>query len=753
MQISGTGLCNRPAGAIIRPPMTPQTLEEFRPRHLLPNLFAGMVAGMMMLISAISNAALIFSGGLADYLPAGISNALLSATLITLVVVAGSSFRFAIAGPDANACAILALMATSIAGSLQARNGAADILFPTIWAAIALSAVCTGLFLFALGQLRLGRWIRFIPYPVVGGFLAGTGWLLTQGSFTVMAGMPLNFANLSSLLQPDALLRWLPGLGFAMVLLVMKRRSEHYLVMPGLLLSAIVLSHLGLWLSGIPLSAAIERGWFLAPSSSRQSLPSLAILSQVDWAVLGQQIPNLAALMVVTAISILLSATGIEIAAQQDCDLDRELRAAGMANIVSGGSGGMVGFLSISRSLLNYQAGADSRLAGVFAALVCGGVLLFGASLLHFLPKPVLGGLLLYIGLSLLIEWVYDAWFKLPHLDYALVAMIILIIALSGFIAGMGAGIVVACLLFVVNYSRIHVIKHELSGSTQHSNVQRSFQEQKLLQLKGAQLNILCLQAYIFFGTANTLLEYVRRNQLSSHIRFLILDFRLVSSLDSSAGFSFLKLKQLAHRATVTLVFTNLSPRIEQLLRQSGCLAEEGGASRIFPDLDHSIEWCEDQILQAEIKPCNAGPACAQQLAELFLCAEQVPDFISYLEPVQAPAGYMLFRQGEAPEALFFVESGQLTVSLELPDGQTKRLRTIGAGTVVGEIGLYTGAVRSASIVTDAPSKLFRLSAEALQKMQEETPQLAAAFGKFVICTLAERLSHREKELQLLLHS
>jgi len=226
-----------------------------------------------------------------------------------------------------------------------------------------------------------------------------------------------------------------------------------------------------------------------------------------------------------------------------------------------------------------------------------------------------------------------------------------------------------------------------------------------------------------------------------------------VNSLDSSACFSFLKLKQVAQRAGVTLAFASLPPGIERQLRQSGCIADDGGTGRVFPDLDHGIEWCEDQILRAAHQRSSGSPLAAAQLAALFVSEDQVPRFLSYLEPLEVPAGFFLFRQGDHTEAVYFVESGRLTVTRELADGQVRRLRTIGAGTVVGEIGLYTGAVRSASIVTDESSRLYRLSAKAHQRMQEEAPQLAAAFGRFVICTVAERLSHREKELQLLLYS
>lgn len=169
--------------------MTFLSLKVLQPGNLLPNFFAGLISGLVTLTYSLSFAALIFSGSLSSYLPLGISSALISAALIALGVACGSSLPFAIAGPDPNSSALLALVAASIATQLTAQNSPATI-FPTVWAAIALSTIFTGIFLFSLGRLRLGRFVRFIPYPVMGGFLAGTGWLVVRGPLLSWLGYP-----------------------------------------------------------------------------------------------------------------------------------------------------------------------------------------------------------------------------------------------------------------------------------------------------------------------------------------------------------------------------------------------------------------------------------------------------------------------------------------------------------------------------------------------------------------------------------
>ena len=97
------------------------------------------------------------------------------------------------------------------------------------------------------------------------------------------------------------------------------------------------------------------------------------------------------------------------------------------------------------------------------------------------------------------------------------------------------------------------------------------------------------------------------------------------------------------------------------------------------------------------------------------------------------------------------VESGQVTVLLGTWTGQQARLRTMGAGTVVGEMGLFLGSPRSASVVTHGPSRLYCLTKEKLEKLERDDPQLASAFHLHVIRLLSQRLANADKEVQALL--
>jgi SulP family sulfate permease len=142
--------------------------------QLPTNLFAGVVVGLVNVVFSTSYAALIFSGPLVEFLPFGLSSALTSAVVLAVILALTSSFTFAIGGPDSNASAFMALIISTIAAGLLAA-GCTQAVLPTVMVTLALSAILTGLVLLGGGLLRLGRWARFLPYPVVAGFLASSG--------------------------------------------------------------------------------------------------------------------------------------------------------------------------------------------------------------------------------------------------------------------------------------------------------------------------------------------------------------------------------------------------------------------------------------------------------------------------------------------------------------------------------------------------------------------------------------------------
>ncbi|MCP3957466.1 MAG: SLC26A/SulP transporter family protein [bacterium] len=727
--------------------------EDLRPDRLALGVMGGLVVGVVVVIVAISFGALIFSGELADFTSRGIGFGLLSAAVLGTLAALGSSFRGMVATPQDSPAAIMALIVASIAAGMPVTAPREEV-FATVVAAVSLTSILTGVFFFALGSFKLGGLVRFIPYPVIGGFLAGTGWLLVKGSFGVMCDVPLGFRQLGVLMEWELAKRWLPGLIFGLLLFALLRRFRHFLILPGMLLASIAMFYLLLLASGTPVSVARDQGFFLGPfpGGGLWEPPSAAALAAVDWGLILGQAGSLTAILVVGVVALLLNASGLELAVERDVDLDRELRTAGFANALVGLGGGIQGFQTLSLSALGHRLCADSRVVGLVSAGLCAATLALGGSVLSFFPKPALGGLLLFLGLAFLVEWVYDAAFKLPRSDYFVVLLILVVIGTVGYLESVGVGIVIAVVLFVVNYSRIDVVKHSLSGASHSSKVDRPRQHRRLLEREGDQQLILELQGFLFFGTADNLFQQVRRRTADAELaplRFAVLDFRQVSGLDSSAVLSFVKMKQLAESQELTLVLADCSPEIREQLEKGGLV--DGERLRSFPELDRAVEWCEDQILLTEgVELEGSERPLREQLVDA-LPALDPTRMMQYFERQEVEAGHYLMRQGDPPDDLFFVESGQVTAQMELEDGSAVRLLTMGAGAVVGEMELCLAQARSASVITERPSVVYRLTAATLERMEEENAEVAAAFFKFVSRLMAERLVLNNRALRALL--
>src|SRR5262249_35840682 len=318
-------------------------------------------------------------------------------------------------------------------------------------------------------------------------------------------------------------------------------------------------------------------------------------------------------------------------------DANRELQAAGVANLAAGLVGGMVGFHSLSLSSLTIKLGVRSRLIGVVSGAVCALTLVGGVALLSYLPRPGLGGVLFFVGLLFFVEWVYEGWFRLSRPDYVVMIVILGVIGTVDYIPGIGVGIIAAVIMFVVNYSRVDVVKHVLSGANHQSNVERPPPQHRLLREHGEQVYILQLQGFIFFGTAHNLLTQVTLRTESEQLpplRFLVLDFRRVSGLDSSAVLSFVRMRRLAQRRGFTVLVTHVSPPISHQLTVSRLADDSPGAFRVFPDLDHGIEWCEERILHDAHLPVDRKRWTLADLQPAGTDAVGVDQISKYLERI-----------------------------------------------------------------------------------------------------------------------
>ena len=537
--------------------------DELKPQNLLPSLTAGAVMGVTEVILTLSFGSLIFSGKLAAYLPYGVGLALVSGALMLIVPALASQMPAVIGSTQDSSSVILAVIAAALAATMGTDGGPG--LLATVLVAISLTTLLTGLVFLLLGQFKLGGLVRFVPYPVVGGFLAGSGWLLATGAFGVMTNYSLTLANLPVLVQPAQLVQWVPGVLLALALFFGLRRIRHSMTMPGLLLGSIAVFYLALLVTGTSIASATAQGLLLGQVSGAVAWQPLAVgnLLVANWPAIAGQGGNILIVVALSLVALLLNVSALELTLHQEVDLNRELKAAGLANILAGLGGGLIGYHALSLSALSYRIGARGRLPGLIAGALCGGMLFAGSSLLVFVPKPLLGGLLLFLGMDFLVEWVITSWAKLSRAEYAIVWLILVVIAATNFLIGVGVGLLAMVVLFVLNYSRINVVHRALSGAERSSNVERCAYHRRALSDLGRRVYILELDGFLFFGTANALLEKMRARAADAaqpKARYILLDFCRVTGLDSSAVLSFTKGRNLAEAQGITLVLTQVSP-------------------------------------------------------------------------------------------------------------------------------------------------------------------------------------------------
>ena len=722
-------------------------------KALLPVIAAGIVVGIIGVVAEVSFAALIFSGDLNIFISQGIG-LVLGGSIVALVITGFTSGLPGMVTLNQDIPAsIVAVVAVLLAESVPASS-APEETFAVILAFIVLTSFLTGVAFILQGYFKLGAFFRFLPYPVIGGFLAGSGWLLTAGGIGVMSGVSIGPLTLLQLLEPATLARWLPGLLFAIALWVVLNRFQHFLILPSMLIGALVL-YFGLFqLIGFSTDQLLAEGWLLGPLPDGrvwQPIPIRSLLA-VDWGLVLGQVGSLLAITIVTTIALLLNASGIELSTESDLDLDRELQVAGVSTLGSALFGGLVSYPALGHSILGFQLAGRNRLLVFTAGAVLVFPLLAGPRLLSLTPKMLVGSMLVFLGIDLLEQWLVQAWSRFSRLEYAIIVAILVVIATVGFLQGVLLGVVLALVLFVVNYSKVNVVKHAFSAETHKSRVTRPRSQQLLLRQQGESIHILQLHGYIFFGTANNLVNRVRQRIEQSDltpIRFLVLDFRQVTGLDSTATYSFTKLRTLAQREHIQLVFTNppqhpeAGAQSESVGRFFEQLNEEHDESvHCFPSLDRGVEWCENRLLTVTGAGEETPTNFAAQLSSLLPLSVNVDGLISYFERLDVDAGYYLIKQGDPPDALFFVESGQVTAQLEFTDRLPLRLETMGGGHVVGEIGFYLDKPRTAAVVVDQPSVIYKLTTATLAQMEAHDPEAASGLHQSIIRLVGERMTH-----------
>lgn len=582
-------------------------------------LSAGLICGLLTAMFAISAAALLFSTVLSSHITLAIGICLMGTIALNVVIALFSSCPGMVSVTQEVTVVTLAVIAVTIHGTMFTTHSEAEIL-ATIIVMIGLATAMTGVALFAMGKFQLGRLIRFIPYPVLAGFLAGMGWLIITGAMAVVLGFPLSLRTMPALLDSANLFKWVPAVAFALAVDLIARRSGSPLVLPLSIAVVLLLFHATTWLLDLPTAELQRQGWLFAPPQNGSiDLPfQNNPFALADWAVIWSQIPKMVALLAVSAVALLFASSGIGLSIRREIDLDRELRVAGIANILAGAGGGAAGFQGLGLTILAHHTGAPYRATGVLVAVVCAAVLFFGATLLSVIPVPLFGGLLLWIGGGLLWQWLIGIYTRVSRREHLVVILIVGLIITIGLLEGVVFGVFAAAALFALEYARVDIIKNAVTGEACSSRVQHEAEDHISLCRAGPETRILRLQGFIFFGNVQQLHNRIGAcfdKSDTSTIRFLVLDCRDVTGFDSSAVQSLTKICDTMRKNDVRLIISALNSDLIERLQRQLFHGAQTGSHLYFDEIDQALAWCECRLSEERAHlPCKRPTRPAQAL-------------------------------------------------------------------------------------------------------------------------------------------
>jgi SulP family sulfate permease len=360
----------------------------------------------------------------------------------------------------------------------------------------------------------------------------------------------------------------------------------------------------------------------------------------------------------------------------------------------------------------------------------------------------VLGGLLLYLGASLMYEWLVDAFRRVSLLEYASLLAIAILIVQVGFIAGVLIGVVIGCATFAVSASRVDAVKFTFDGSEYRSTLDRGAEELAILTAHGNEIQGMSLQSYLFFGSANRLYERVKALFANEPgCRFLVFDFRLVTGLDSSAMHSFTQIKQAAEEAGAHLVLVNLSHELGNVFRARGFITHD---VTISSDLDRALETCEEEVIAAHSTGSGDAGSLRDWLTQALGNAEFAEQLSALCKRLEVAKNEIIATQGDQAGSMHFILAGRIGIIVKMDDGRLIRVRSLGPHTTIGEMGLITRQMRSATIQAEVPSVLYELSADAYERLKHENSALAQALLTYIVRVMAERLSFASRVIGVL---
>ncbi len=716
---------------------SPSTIKAF-----LPSLTASLVQTALQITFILAYAVLVFGQSTPNYMNQGVGILLLGSIISVGVIGLLSSYVGSMGSAQDIPATLISVVIGAMAVTIAVESGSEQTTFYTAIGAMMVATFGTALLVLLLSIFNLGNIVRFIPFPVIGGLLASTGWVLALVALGLLVGEEVRLSNLPSLFEYDALVRWTPGLAVALCLMFIGRFWDSPIALPSVLLACSVLVHLWLVFSGTSIDQAQATGLLLSPGEGdlRLGVDPLEVMQIARWDLVLEQWPLLLSLCFLSAIISMVQVSSIEVAIDHEMDIDRELLAIGSSNIIISAIGGLVAYHHISNTKLAHRMGARSRLTAALITVFCSLPFLVGSNWIGYFPISILGGIILFLGLEFLIEWVVKASKRLPMWEYFTILVIFCTVVFYGFAAGLGVGVLCGILLFLIRSSRINVVHSIVSGKACKSVVIRSSEQEAFLAAKGGSVALINLRGFLFFGSAGNVYDQIKTtlNEAKNGIEYLVVDFKQVTIIDYTAVMSLYRVRRLLDKSGIKLLLSNVPKKDEQRLVDA--LYTTNHPAQFFINADFAIEAAEENLLaQREWETTSSRSEIDALLLAANWSESEIAALRVALVPIRLQDGEHAMCVGEVGTSFYFIEHGKLEINQER-GSQLFRLRVLKPGSVIGEMGVYSGLPRSADVNAVGDTLIYELDASQFERLEQTNSRVAIKLHRILGKRLTQML-------------
>ena len=721
-------------------------------------VWGGFASMLVALPSSIAFGIAVYAVLGPEYVAYGVIAGIMGAVVMGILAPLLGGAPGLISAPCAPAAAVMGALAAELIKS-------ASLSPPQVVIFLTLAALLSGTLQFAYGALGGGRFIKYIPYPVVSGYLSGVGVLIFIGQLPKLLGLPKDISAWQGLVSPSNW-QWAGiAVGLATIAAVMTGPRLTKAVPATIIgVAAGFLTYFGLSFFLPELRTLEHNNLVIGPLFDEKT--SLTASLQERWTALGSvSFSDLAnVLMPAVTLSVLLSIDTLKTCVVMDSltrrrhNSNRELIGQGVANFVSALAGGMPGAGTMGASLVNVSSGGRTRLSGMLEGVFVVAAFAGFAWLISWLPIAALAGILIVVAWRMFDRSSFLLLRqKTTVFDFLVIAAVVATAIGVNLIAAAGVGLLLAILLFIREQIRGSVIRRKVMGDQISSKQYRISEEKEVLQKYGHLITVCELQGSLFFGTTDQLFTELEPDLKRS--RFLILDLRRIQSVDFTAVHMLEQIEAILTERGGHLVFSHLPPSLptgqdlKQYFDHLG-LVKAGRNVRVFPTFDEAMQWAEDQLLE-EYRQTQAGLDLPLELPEIELLREfeadhALPILQSCVEQCAYGAGERIFSKDDEGDELFIIRRGIVRIVLPLENDRYHILATFGRGNFFGEIAFLDRGRRSADAVADRDTDLFVLSRRKFDEASRANPLLGVKLFARLARGLAIRLRYTDAELRAL---